>query len=191
MRLSLRTSVAVVAAAGLATALATALAACHTDPYAAGAADAAAGGDGGGDGGLLVIGPADGDTVTPPFQVAVAADVELGPAEDGLHHLEIWFGDAREDTLTRHFEGETTVAEAPEGETTMWVRLADAERRPVGEPISLALTVEPAADDQDADDQDAGDSGDESGESGESGEDSEGEESGGEEPGGDGYGDGY
>lgn len=130
-------------AAGLTVALS---AACHTDPYATGAA-----GDPPptADGDLVVIGPVDGDTVTTPFEVAVGAAVELGPAEEGLHHIEIWFGDQREETLTRHFADTATVEEAPEGETTMWVQLADAGQKPIGAPITLAITVEPAGDQDD------------------------------------------
>lgn len=167
-----------VAAAGLAIALT----ACNTDPYltgtAEGTADAASAGT---DGDLLVIGPVDGDTVQAPFEVAVSTSVELGPAEDGLHHLQIWFDEKREETLTEHFADTLTVEKAPEGETTMWIQLADAEQQPVGEAISLALTVEPADGAQDGDGApDGADPG---------GEDSSGDSGG--DSGGDGYGDGY
>jgi hypothetical protein len=169
-------------AAAVAAGLTVAATACHTDPYATGAAGQP---DSGSEGDLLVVGPADGDTVKAPFEVAVTAGVELGAVAEGLHHIHIWFGEKQEETLTEHFTDAALVKGAPEGEATMWVQLADAEHALVGEPISLALTIEPADKDPEGGDQEGGDQ--------EGGDQEGGDQEGGDPEGGEGTGsdDGY
>lgn len=110
------------------------------DPPAAGEQDGAAGEDVTMD----VLAPADGDTVTSPFELVVDADVDLGAMTDELHHLHVWFGD--DQTNFELYESETVqIGNAPDGETTMWVQVHTFDHQPASEPTGLSLNVEGGA----------------------------------------------
>lgn len=73
----------------------------------------------------------DGDVVAVPFEVTVAASVELGPTDFGLHHVHVWFGDDEESYLV--VEGTSVeINNAPEGEHPMHVSLRHADHSPAG-----------------------------------------------------------
>jgi hypothetical protein len=105
---------------------------------------------------LTIMTPADGDTVTVPFEVTADAGVELGPVEDEVHHLHIWFGDDPTDQegFELHTSARTMVEQAPGGEQTMWVQVHTFDHQPAGDPVAVSLTIEGG--DDTADDADRG-----------------------------------
>lgn len=108
---------------------------------------AACGGDDGaatatGEGGmtLSITAPDDGAEVSLPFTVEFDSSEELGPTEDGVHHVHIyWDGDASEYTVVEAASVE--VAEAPEGEHTLTASLRNADHSPAGVEVEITLTV--------------------------------------------------
>ena len=142
-------------AAAAAVGLAVALSACGTEPDpiapvpdpAAGSAPPATGTPpaepAGGE--PRIASPADGDTVTVPFEVTVEAGVELGAIADELHHMHIWFDDTQASPSVIESDTATVgTAEipAPEGETTLWMQIHTFEHGPVSDPVSISLTVD-------------------------------------------------
>ncbi|MPZ29113.1 MAG: hypothetical protein GEV12_22635 [Micromonosporaceae bacterium] len=134
---------AAVAALGLAVAL---TAACgdsgDADPPAAqdppATADAPEAGD---DITLAVTTPAEGDTVTVPFEVSVDSSVELGAIDDQVHHMHIWFGDTSGQPLI--IESDTTmIDDAPDGDTTMIVQVHTFDHQPASDQAMVPLMVE-------------------------------------------------
>ena len=90
---------------------------------------------------IRIVEPSDGDTVTVPFEVRVDASVELGPISEGLHHFHVWFGDTPDQPLIVESDS-VRIENAPSGEQTMWVSLQEADHTPVGNPISITLTIQ-------------------------------------------------
>lgn len=90
---------------------------------------------------IEIVEPADGATVTVPFEVRVDASVELGPISEGLHHFHVWFGDTPNQPLIVESDS-VRIDNAPDGEQTMWVSLQEADHTPVGNPISITLTIQ-------------------------------------------------
>lgn len=107
-----------------------------------GAGPPAGQGPGGATATIEIVEPADGDTVTVPFDVVVDAGVELGPISEGLHHFHLWFGDSPQGQPMIVESDSVRVENAPGGEQTMWVSLQEADHTPVGDPISISLTIE-------------------------------------------------
>lgn len=91
-----------------------------------------------------IVGPLDGDVVAVPFDVVVETDVELGPIEDEVHHLHLWFGDDPTDQagFELHEAEQALVENAPGGEQTMWVQVHTFDHQPASEPVSVSLTIE-------------------------------------------------
>ncbi|HEU4404079.1 MAG TPA: hypothetical protein VFS43_02115 [Polyangiaceae bacterium] len=110
---------------------------------------AACGSDGGGDattasgeGGmtLSITAPEDGAEVSPPFTVQFDSSEELGPTEDGVHHVHIyWDGDDSEYTVVEADSFEIT--EAPDGEHTLSASLRNADHSPAGVEAEISVTV--------------------------------------------------
>lgn len=90
---------------------------------------------------LEVQTPGDGDTVTVPFEVRVNTDVTLGPIEDELHHLHVWFGDNQSD-FDMYVSDTAQISSAPNGETTMWVQVHTFDHQPASEPVGVPLTIQ-------------------------------------------------
>jgi hypothetical protein len=94
---------------------------------------------------IQIVEPADGATVNVPFEVVVDASVELGPTGQGLNHFHVWFGEAQDQPLIVESDS-GTVQDAPNGEQTMWVSLQEADHTPVGDPVSITVTVQGGSD---------------------------------------------
>lgn len=105
----------------------------------------ASGGPGGeGDGGMTLefVSPTDGAEISFPFTVQFESSEELGPTEDGVHHVHVYFdGD---DSTYEVVEGETwevTTVQAPEGEHTLNASLRNADHSPAGVETEISVTV--------------------------------------------------
>ena len=109
---------------------------------------AACGGDDGsattatGEGGmtLSITAPDDGAEVSLPFTVEFDSSEAIGPTDDGVHHVHIyWDGDDSEYTVVEADSVEVT--EAPEGEHTLNASLRNADHSPAGVETEITLTV--------------------------------------------------
>lgn len=119
---------------------------------------AACGGDDGattasGEGGmtLSITSPDDDAEVSLPFTVELDSSEELGPTDDGVHHVHIyWDGDDSEYTVV---EADTVeVTQAPEGEHTLNASLRNADHSPAGVETEITLTVGSGGDSDTGDD---------------------------------------
>ena len=125
---------------GLVAALAVACA--DPEPDAGGPAGGQPGqGDGDAAPTIEIVAPADGDTVTVPFEVTVDASVELGPIDEGLNHFHVWFGDTQDQPMVVESDS-VRIEDAPSGEQTMWVSLQEADHTPIGDPVSISITIQ-------------------------------------------------
>jgi hypothetical protein len=89
---------------------------------------------------LSIVAPDDGAEVSLPFTVEFDSTEELGPTEDGVHHVHIyWDGDDSEYTVVEADSVEVT--EAPEGEHTLNASLRNADHSPAGVEAEITLTV--------------------------------------------------
>lgn len=89
---------------------------------------------------LSIVAPDDGAEVSLPFTVEFDSTEELGPTEDGVHHVHIyWDGDDSEYTVVEADSVEVT--EAPEGEHTLNASLRNADHSPAGVETEITLTV--------------------------------------------------
>jgi hypothetical protein len=113
-----------------------ALAACGGDD---------AGADGGeGDGGMTLefVSPAEGEEISIPFTVQFESSEELGPTEDGVHHVHVYFdGDDSTYEVVEGDSWEVTTVQAPEGEHTLHASLRNADHSPAGVETEIAVTV--------------------------------------------------
>ncbi len=111
------------------------LAACGGDD--ADSASTSSGGDGMT---LSITSPDDGADVSLPFTVEFDSSEELGPTEDGVHHVHVfWDGDDSEYTIV---EGDSVeLTEAPEGEHTLNASLRNADHSPAGVETEITLNV--------------------------------------------------
>jgi hypothetical protein len=90
---------------------------------------------------LEVAAPAEGETVTVPFEVSVDSSMELGAITDELHHLHIWFGDTSGQPLI--IESDTTmIQDAPSGDTTMIVQVHSFDHVPASDQVAVPLVVQ-------------------------------------------------
>jgi hypothetical protein len=101
---------------------------------------------------LEVMWPAEGETVTVPFEVAVESSAELGAIDDQLHHVHVWFGDTSGQPLIVESDT-TTIEDAPSGETTMIVQVHTFDHVPASEQVSVPLTVQGGSEGEDQGDQ--------------------------------------
>jgi len=127
------------------TAIALLAAACGGDDDAATTAT--------GEGGmtLSITAPDDGGEVSLPFTVEFDSSEELGPTDDGVHHVHIyWDGDDSEYTVVEADNVEVT--EAPEGEHTLTASLRNADHSPAGVETEITLTVGSGGDSDTGDD---------------------------------------
>jgi hypothetical protein len=89
---------------------------------------------------VSVVVPATGDVVAVPFEVTIDSSVPLGPQDQGLHHVHIWFGD--DETAQTIGEGEVVqIHNAPDGEHEMRVSLRHADHTPVGAETSVRIVI--------------------------------------------------
>lgn len=89
---------------------------------------------------LSIDAPDDGAEVSLPFTVEFDSTEELGPTEDGVHHVHIyWDGDDSEYTVVEADSVEVT--DAPEGEHTLNASLRNADHSPAGVETEITLTV--------------------------------------------------
>ncbi|HEX5993819.1 MAG TPA: hypothetical protein VFY84_01620 [Jiangellales bacterium] len=89
---------------------------------------------------LSIVAPDDGAEVSLPFTVEFDSTEELGPTEDGVHHVHIyWDGDDSEYTVVEADSVEVT--EAPEGEHTLNASLRNADHSPAGVETEITLTI--------------------------------------------------
>ena len=100
---------------------------------------------------LSITAPDDGGEVSLPFTVEFDSSEELGPTDDGVHHVHIyWDGDDSEYTVVEADNIEVT--EAPEGEHTLNASLRNADHSPAGVETEITLTVGPGGDSDTGDD---------------------------------------
>jgi len=119
---------------------------------------AACGGDDGattasGEGGmtLSITSPDDDAEVSLPFTVELDSSEELGPTDDGVHHVHIyWDGDDSEYTVVEADSVEVT--QAPEGEHTLNASLRNADHSAAGVETEITLTVGSGGDSDTGDD---------------------------------------
>jgi hypothetical protein len=99
---------------------------------------------------IEVTAPADGEQVEQPFDIEFrVSGVQLGPVEEGLHHLHVYIGDDYE----MHFSDQPfTVDGVEEGEHDFRLVLARAnhDELDVADTVTLTVTGEPVEDDEDA-----------------------------------------
>lgn len=116
-----------------------ALAGCGADGSGDGDDDTA--GTGGGDGMTLEItAPADGDEMQVPFTVEFESSEDLGPTEDGVHHVHLFFdGDDSEYTVVESDSVEVT--DLPEGEHVVNASLRNADHSAAGVETEITVTV--------------------------------------------------
>ena len=100
---------------------------------------------------LSITAPDDGAEVSLPFTVEFDSSEELGPTNDGVHHVHIyWDGDDGEYTVVEADSVEVT--EAPEGEHTLNASLRNADHSPAGVETEITLTVGSGGDSDTGDD---------------------------------------
>jgi len=100
---------------------------------------------------LSITAPDDGGEVSLPFTVEFDSSEELGPTDDGVHHVHIyWDGDDSEYTVVEADNIEVT--EAPEGEHTLNASLRNADHSPAGVETEITLTVGSGGDSDTGDD---------------------------------------
>ena len=100
---------------------------------------------------LSIAAPDDGSEVSVPFTVEFDSSEELGPTNDGVHHVHIyWDGDDSEYTVVESDSVEVT--EAPEGEHTLNASLRNADHSPAGVESEITLTVGSGGDSDTGDD---------------------------------------
>lgn len=115
------------------------LAACGSDE---GAATTVSGEDGTT---LSIIAPSDGAEVDIPFTVELESSEELGPIDDGVHHVHLWWdGDESDFTIVEGNSAEIT--DAPEGQHTLTASLHSADHTPAGVEVEIDLDVGEAGD---------------------------------------------
>lgn len=104
--------------------------------------DASTGGSGDGPG-LRVAAPADGDSVTVPFDLTVETDEELGEPDTGRHHLHVYYdGDTDEGDYDLVYEDSFTVERDLEpGEHTVEVVLAQADHSLTDQRDEVTVTI--------------------------------------------------
>lgn len=110
------------------------------------------GGDGGGDGpSVEILKPADGDTVSVPFAVAVDSSEELGPTDTGAHHVHLYIdGDDSVYEVIESGNGEDfeVGADSPvleglaPGEHTLNISLRNADHSAAGAEAEVTVTIE-------------------------------------------------
>lgn len=102
---------------------------------------------------LSITAPDDGAEVSLPFTVEFDSSEELGPTEDGVHHVHIfWDGDDSEYTVVEADNFEIT--DAPDGEHTLNASLRNADHSPAGVETEIAVTVGEGGSDDSSDDSD-------------------------------------
>lgn len=89
---------------------------------------------------LTLISPATGDVVGLPFEVLINTSAPLGPPDEGLHHIHIWFGD----DVAAQTIGEDRVIRinnAPDGQHDMHISLRHADHSAAGADITVRITI--------------------------------------------------
>lgn len=101
--------------------------------------DAAAGEDGTT---LEIVSPEDGAEIGLPFTVELESSEELGPPEDGVHHVHVYFdGNDSEYEIVEAETWDVTTIQAPAGEHTLHASLRNADHSPAGVETEITVTV--------------------------------------------------
>jgi hypothetical protein len=91
---------------------------------------------------LQIVGPADGDSVTSPFEVKLDASVDLGDPDTGKHHVHLCFDGGSCDTEYTLGYGDTIeVKDLAPGEHTIEARLRNADHSDAGASDTITVTV--------------------------------------------------
>ncbi len=89
---------------------------------------------------LSITAPSEGAEVGVPFTVEFESSEELGPIDDGLHHVHLWWdGDESDFTIVEGDSAEIT--DTPEGQHTLTASLHHADHTPAGVEVEMDLTV--------------------------------------------------
>lgn len=89
---------------------------------------------------LEITAPSDGDEVQVPFTVEFESSEDLGPTEDGVHHVHLFFdGDDSEYTVVESDSVEVT--DLPEGEHVVNASLRNADHSAAGVETEITVTV--------------------------------------------------
>lgn len=139
----------------LSAALALATVACGGD-------DQAGGGEGGGGPSVDIMQPGDGDALSVPFTMVVESSEELGPTDDGLHHVHVYVdGNDQSYEVIETPAGEEieidddspALAGIEDGEHTLEVSLRNADHSAAGAEDEITVTIgEGGTNDDDSDD---------------------------------------
>jgi hypothetical protein len=102
------------------------------------------GGASAGEGGLSleIVSPEAGAEIGLPFTVELEASEELGPPEEGVHHVHVYFdGNDTEYEIVEAESWEVTTIQVPEGEHTLHASLRNADHSAAGAETEITVTV--------------------------------------------------
>ena len=101
--------------------------------------DAAAGEDGTT---LEIVSPEAGAEIDLPFTVELESSEELGPPEEGVHHVHVYFdGNDSEYEIVEAETWDVTTIEAPAGEHTLHASLRNADHSAAGAETKIMVEV--------------------------------------------------
>jgi hypothetical protein len=87
-----------------------------------------------------ITSPTEGQVLSLPFEIRLAASVPLGPAGGDLHHAHVWFGN--DPASYAVVEGEVgEITSAPDGEHEMHVSLRNPDHSDAGVETSITLVI--------------------------------------------------
>lgn len=119
----------------------------------AGGTSASDGGSGGGEPSVEILKPADGDTLSVPFTLAVDSSEELGTTDSGNHHVHIYFDgndSAYEVIESGNREDHEITADSPAlqglepGEHELDISLRNADHSAAGADAKITVNIETA-----------------------------------------------
>jgi ABC-type glycerol-3-phosphate transport system substrate-binding protein len=102
------------------------------------------GGAAAGEGGttLEIVAPEDGAEIGQPFTIELESSEELGPPEEGVHHVHVYFdGDDSEYEIVEAETWDVTTIQAPAGEHTLHASLRNADHSAAGVETEVTVTV--------------------------------------------------
>jgi hypothetical protein len=91
---------------------------------------------------LEIVAPEDGAEIGLPFTVELESSEELGPPEEGVHHVHVYFdGNDSEYEIVEAETWDVTTIQAPAGEHTLHASLRNADHSPAGVETEITVTV--------------------------------------------------